>query len=99
MRLDKIIESVKKSAIAKYIKTDYWVSGSVTDVPPITVWITDSNPHIEIQLVSKAKEHYFRKAIEKIKTEHSNLIREMFFCKNDGSCPDTIRIYLIKNNQ
>lgn len=100
MDIKQIIEIIKRNkTIAKYIDTDCWVSGCVTNVYPISVWLTDLKyPHIEIQLKHTAKEGYLRKAIEKIKVENSRLIKNMLFCKNDGSCPNTIRIYLSTNN-
>lgn len=98
---DKVIEIVKSNkTIAKYIKTDYWISGSSTYVYPITTWLTTLEfPHIEIQLENNAKERYLRKAIEKIKNENKDIIRYMYFCKYDGSCPDIIRIVLGTNNK
>lgn len=89
-RVTQFIEYLKKQEIVKkYLRDDYWISGSSTLVYPITIW--EKSKRIEMQWKSDKK--IFGKFIERVKKENSEFIKDGIFWKSDGSCPSTITFY------
>ena len=86
--VDKLTKGILSVEVfAKYMLNHKWLSGSSTEVYPITAW----KNYIEIQLTTKARKHYFRKAIADYQQAWSEYIERVYYVKQDGSCPDTIR--------
>lgn len=77
--------------IRKYIYPYHWMSGSSTIVCPVSVWT--ASKQIEVQV--KPGAWRLRKRLKKIVETNPRAFKDAYFCKSDGSCPDTIRFYYI----
>lgn len=64
-----------------------WLSGSSTEVYPITFWAQ----YIEVQLKNDELKDEFEKAVERVAKEYPDLFSNAYICENDGSCPMTAR--------
>ena len=79
---EKLVNYLKNQEIIKNnIYSHTWLSGSSTEVAPITIW----NTSIEIQL--KTDKNYFKKFLTKVKEQFKDEIEYCGFSKSDGSCP------------
>ena len=84
-RINQFIEEFKKEKLVqKNIYEHTWLSGSSTDVHPITIWRNT----IEIQW--KSNRDVFDRFIEKTVKKYSDLFKSGYFWKTDGSCPSYI---------
>lgn len=84
-RTTKFISDLsKEKLIKKYLYEYTWLSGSSTTVYPIVV----SPNYITLQW--KSDKNIFKKFIERIVKENSDLLVSGYFTKSDGSCPSTI---------
>lgn len=72
--------------IRKYIYLHPWISGSSTIVYPVSVWT--ASKQIEVQV--KRGAWRLRKRIKRIVESNPTAFKRAYFCKSDGSCPDTI---------
>lgn len=81
----EIIESDK--LIQKYMYKYIWISGSSTQVAPITVW----SDGIYIQI--HTRKNVFAKCIGRIVKASDGLLSKGSFVKRDGSCPDILVFY------
>lgn len=61
-----------------------WLSGSSTEVYPITIWKST----IEIQW--KGNKKVYDKFIDRMVQKYADLFEYGYFCKSDGSCPSNI---------
>ena len=85
---DLVLAIIKKeNTIWKHVYKNTWVSGSVTEVYPITLW----NDYVSIQIDTKRS--VFNKAIKRVVDEYPYIFANGMFCKNDESCPAEIRFY------
>ena len=85
---DLVLAIIKKeNTIWKHVYKNTWVSGSVTEVYPITLW----NDYVSIQIDTKRS--VFNKAIKRVVDEYPYIFANGMFCKNDDSCPAEIRFY------
>ena len=83
---EKIVASIySEPVITKHICQHHWVSDGTKTVHPITIW----PENVTIQMDSDR--NYFNKAIKRVVENHKDLFRTGYYCKNDGSCPNTIR--------
>lgn len=92
--MQKLIEKIEESKFFnKYGYKGHWISGSSTIVYPITHWIPSREIEIQIDpLVShNGMTNSFKAMFNKLKDEFG--LKEWFFVKNDGSCPEEYRIY------
>lgn len=69
----------------KHIYANSWTSGSCTEVCPFMFW----PDKLEIQLENNDKRHFPQKGIDRIVSKIKQ-VTHGYFCKNDGSCPDTL---------
>lgn len=85
---------IKELAIAildKYGKFVYeytWLSGSSTEVYPITIWLD----YIEVQLNTSDKRHFATKGLQKI-VERFPQIKSVKYSERDGSCPNALLFF------
>lgn len=81
----KFIKEFKEEPIVrKNIYTNIWLSGSSTEVIPITVG------QKEIVFQWKSDRNIFDKFINRIVKKYNDLFAYGYFWKSDGSCPSTI---------
>jgi len=85
-----IADLQKEKMVDKYLYPYTWLSGSSTNVRPITVW------HRYIELQWNSRKRMFDKFIDKTVRDNSDLLSDGSFCKGDGSCPATIIFYFNK---
>lgn len=71
--------------IQKYIHKGTWLSGSSTNVYPITIW--ERSRKVEIQI--DTKRNVFKKLIERYKEKYSE-IEYGYFWETDDSCPSQL---------
>ena len=91
-RNNNFIESFLKEKLAKkYLIKNCWLSGSSTEVYPIT--ITEKS----ITFQWSSDRNIFNKFIDKIVKNNSDLFEYGSFWKSDGSCPSTITFYFRKD--
>lgn len=87
-RINKFVSDLQKEKLVqKYLCRYTWLSGSSTEVYPITIWNKD------ITLQWKSDKKIFDRFIERIVKENSDLISRGCFWKSDGSCPSNIIFY------
>lgn len=89
--IDQVISEIKQK-YGKYIYKYTWLSGSSTDVYPITVW----RDNISVQLDTDDKRHFQQKSLNDIVEKHKGLLTRAEFEKSDGSCPSELNFYFIK---
>lgn len=77
--------------IRKYIYPHPWISGSCTIVCPVSVWT--ASKQIEVQV--KRGAWRLRKRMKRIVESNPTAFKDAYFCKSDGSCPDTIIFYYL----
>lgn len=83
--LEKFIEKLKQEPLVKqYLEKHSWLSGSSTEVHPITVW------QDTIVLQWTCPKAYFGKFIQRIVRENPDVLTDGWFAKHDGSCPAEI---------
>lgn len=70
--------------LAKHTLLQTWLSGSSTEVFPITLWARE----VEVQLNSANR--IYDKCIQRILAKYKHLFKDGYFCKHDGSCPATL---------
>ena len=80
-----------KSKIGRHIYTHTWLSGSSTDVYPISIYHNNHTNTYDIEIQLKTNRNYFTRTIEYFKKKYAD-ITDMIYCKYDGSCPNTLRI-------
>jgi hypothetical protein len=80
-----------KSKIGRHIYTSTWLSGSSTEVYPISIYHNNHTNTYDIEIQLKANRNYFNRTIEYFKKKYAD-ITDMRYCKYDGSCPNTIRL-------
>lgn len=84
-RIDKFVIDLENEKLVKKNLYKYsWLSGSSTQVSPITIW----RNRVELQWDSDRR--IFDKFIKRIVKENEDLIAYGSFWKSDGSCPSTI---------
>lgn len=84
-RLTRFIKDLKKEPLVKkYLDKRSWLSGSSTEVYPITIW------EDKIVLQWACRGTYFGKFIQRIVRENSDILADGWFAKHDGSCPAEI---------
>ena len=84
-RIYQFIDEFQKEAIVKKnIYEHTWLSGSCTEVRPITIWAN------EIEIQWKSNRRIFDKFIKRIVEKYSDLFEWGSFWKSDGSCPSHI---------
>lgn len=79
-----LLAILNEPTIAKHIYGYSWVSGSTTEVHPLTIW----RDGLSIQM--DTRKNYFEKAIVRVLEKHSDIFCEGWFNRHDGSCPATI---------
>lgn len=88
--LDKATEIISNDFMVKrHLYEHTWISGCVTEVAPITIWVEDG----EIVIQLKCSKNVFDKAIQRIIKKSNGLIIYGYFKKNDGSCPSTLNFF------
>lgn len=84
-RIKKFIADLKEEKmVQKYLYPTTWLSGSSTNVRPITVW------RRSVDLQWSSRKRIFNKFIERMVKENSDLISGGIFVVGDGSCPPYI---------
>lgn len=87
---DQIVEIISQDdLISKYINRNHWISGFSTIVYLITIWTTSKE--VVVQVLSGA--YRLRHRINRIVLDYPDIFKDGAFCKNDGSCPDTIKFW------
>ena len=87
-RIDKCIEDLKKEKLVqKYLYGYARLSGSSTNVYPITIWKES------IVLQWKSDKSIFDKFIQRMVKEYNHMFESGHFWKSDGSCPSTITFW------
>ena len=71
--------------VKKYIRMGTWLSGSSTNVYPITIW--EKSREVVVQI--KTKRNVFNKLLERYKNKYEN-IEYCYFDKTDDSCPSRL---------
>ena len=97
MERENLINEFKKIAseiendklIKKYMYKYTWLSGSNTNVYPLTIWIESKQLIIQLN----TNKNLFNKLIERYKNKYKN-IDYGYFWKSDGSCPSTLTFKL-----
>lgn len=93
-RMEQMKQKINKAAviiqsdflIKRHIYPYTWLSGSSTEVYPITCWVDGGE--IVVQLGTNKKD--WDKAIQRIIKQSNGLIVKGYFSKKDGSCPNTL---------
>ena len=80
-----------KTKIGRHIYTSTWLSGSSTEVYPISIYHNKNTNTYDIEIQLKANRNYFTRTIDNFKKKYAD-ITYMRYCKYDGSCPNTLRI-------
>lgn len=80
-----------RNKIGKHIYTSTWLSGSSTDVYPISIYHNNNTNTYDIRIQLKANRNYFTRTIEYFKKKYAD-ITYMGYWKSDGSCPNTITL-------
>lgn len=91
--MSKIVDIIEASAFYKtFGRGSHWTSGSSTIVYPIEHWVSDRM--VEIQLDPGHRRGIISSVCSLVKSLKRDYPNASFrFCKWDGSCPDTMRIY------
>jgi len=94
---EQVADKIAKSEFfKKHARKSSWTSGSSTEVAPIMIHYDDCFPEyslIEIQLDSNTLRG-LRQALDKLIREiGSELVKDYYLCKYDGSCPNTAKIH------
>lgn len=93
-RIKDIIEDINNDKIInKHICNYIWVSGSSTQVYPLTIWLNQDFSIKEISIQINDNKNVFEKLIERYKNKYKD-IDYGYFYKNDGSCPNTLTFYM-----
>ena len=74
----------------KYVYDYSWMSGSSTEVYPVSVW----RDYVDFQLNTTDKRHFTQKSLSKI-VERFPQLRGARYSKKDSSCPDSL-IFIYK---
>ena len=94
MKKDEIVAAIRNDkTLAKHILKYSWLSGSSTEVSPITLW----RKQVDIQL--DTCKNIYKKTIKRIIANNPNLFYDGYFQKNDGSCPATITLLYTDETQ
>lgn len=87
-----MLEELKKDKlINKYLCRYTFLSGSSTIVYPFIIWKNKNNNITEIIIQLNTTKNVFNKLIKRYKNKYND-IKDMYFTKNDGSCPSTLNI-------
>lgn len=93
MSIKELSEMIARdSLIKKHVYKGTWISGSSTEVYPITVWRSD----ITVQL--QTKRNLFRACIKRIVSASGGLLEDGYFSRGDGSCPARL-VFLLKKSR
>ena len=93
---EKVVDLIREDRfISTAIEPHPWLSGSSTTVYPITVW-PDGLIVVQLQDTDGRAVVAWKKRFIK---EHADLIEDIRYVKNDGSCPKTISIKTRKENE
>lgn len=87
--ITQIIEESK--FFQKFGRKSHWTSGSSTLVFPIENWVDDKVVEIQLDWRRPGIISSVRSLVKQLKADYPNA--DYQFCKWDGSCPDTMRIY------
>lgn len=91
-RIQQFIDDLKKEEIVrKNLYGSSWLSGSSTDVYPITIW------RDEIVLQWQSDRNIYNKFIQRMVDKNSDILKSGYFSKSDGSCPSRI-VFRLKEN-
>lgn len=77
--------------IRKYIYPHHWISGSSTIVYPVSVWTVSKQIVVQV----KRGAWRLRKCLKRIVESNPEAFKDAYFCKSDGSCPDTVKFCYI----
>ena len=83
--IDQVVSEIQ-AKFGNYIYKHTWISGSSTDVYPISVW----RGAIYVQLTKRDKRFFNQKSLDKIVNTHKDLLKRAYFCPNDDSCPSEL---------
>jgi hypothetical protein len=89
----EVFLSELKSRIGHNIYKYTWLSGCSTEVHPVEIFHNRDIYDITIQLTSKR--NYFSGTIKSLKKKYKDIIA-MYYCKHDGSCPNTLSVIIKK---
>lgn len=93
-RLTRFIMDLKKEPLVKkYLEKHSWLSGSSTEVHPVTIW----EDTIVLQWTCRGA--YFGKFIQRIIRKNPDILVVGWFVKHDGSCPAEIIFKRKKDKQ
>ena len=88
-QIKQFIEEFKKEELTKkYLFEGTWLSGSMTNVRPVTIWKT------EVIFQWNSDKRIFDKFINRTVEKHKDILEWGHFWKSDGSCPSTITFKL-----
>ena len=88
-RIEQFIkEFLKDNIVKKNLCNGTWLSGSSTTIYPITIWKK------EVVIQWKSDRRIFDKFIKRTVEKYSDLFKDGYFWKSDGSCPSTITFVL-----
>lgn len=90
--MSKIVDIIESSVFFRTFGNGlHWTSGSSTIVYPIQHWVSDRMVEIQLNSNHRGIISSVRALVKSLKKDYPNA--HYRFCKWDGSCPDTMRIY------
>lgn len=90
--MSKIVDIIESSVFFRtFGRGSHWTSGSSTIVYPIQHWVSDRMVEIQLNSNHRGIISSVRSLAKFLKKDYPNV--HYRFCKWDGSCPDTMRIY------
>lgn len=90
--MSKIVDIIEASVFFKtFGRKMHWISGCSTVVYPISHWKEDRMVEIQLDWQHQGIISSVRSLVKSLKKDYPNA--HYRFCKWDGSCPDTMRIY------
>lgn len=88
--MEEIIEELQSDKlIQKYLYKYTWLSGSNTNVSPITIWRNKDESIREIVIQLDNDKNVYNKLIERYKAKYK-CIDYAYFDRSDGSCPSSL---------
>jgi len=87
----EILDFIEQSQFYKnYARKSSWISGSSTEVKPITYWVDVKEVYIQIDCHScpQWRKRMLKKLVSQIKEKFGDVVEWWHLGKNDGSCPD-----------
>lgn len=86
-RLEELLINIEQSSVIQKYMTGFQ-SGATYQLP-ITHWVESK----EIEVMVESDRNVFNKFIKKICDKYKDIIKEGYYWKTDGSCPN--RIYFV----